>query len=139
MLQLIYASRPFGFDAATLSAILAHARQYNAQNDITGALICRNDLYLQMLEGPSDEIEKLYKKICADDRHGEVTTLVRRPIRLRLFPDWAMRDDPVQSWMWSREDVLAGVPAKASEAEVIAIFIRLANKKPEVVRQTVPE
>lgn len=136
MYQLVYASRPFGFDAALLSGILVHARKYNAAHDLNGALICRNDLYLQLLEGPKEAVDLLYEKILKDDRHVEARKLAYRPIRIRMFPEWAMRDDPVQSWMWSRDQVAAGNVARASEAEVLAVFIRLANRKPQVVRQT---
>lgn len=139
MYQLVYASRPFGFDGAVLSSILVHARKHNAENDLTGALICRNDLYLQLLEGPQDALDAIYAKIEADDRHIDVKKLLYRPIRMRMFPEWAMRDDPVQSWMWSRDDVAAGQVDQASEAEALSIFIRLANRKPTVVTQTAPE
>jgi hypothetical protein len=134
MHQLVYASRPFGFDAAVLSGILVHARKHNAAHDMTGALICRNDLYLQLLEGPKDAIDTLYEKIKADDRHVHVQQLVYRPITIRMFPEWAMRDDPVQSWMWSRDQVAAGDVERASEADALSAFIRLANRRPTVVR-----
>ena len=52
LIQLIYSSRPFGFDEATLNGILMFARRNNPREAITGALICRHDLYLQLLEGP---------------------------------------------------------------------------------------
>lgn len=133
MLQLVYASRPLGFDAAILSSILVHARINNTKLDLTGALICRNDLYLQLIEGPKDTVASLYEQIKHDDRHTNVRELVRRPAQFRLFPDWAMRDDPVQSWMWTREQVVAGNVDSASEAEVMAVFVRLVNKKPQVV------
>ena len=55
--QIIYASRPFGFDAALLAGILMDARRCNARDGITGALICRDDLFLQLLEGPEEEVE----------------------------------------------------------------------------------
>ena len=51
--QLIYASRPFGYDDLTLTSILMQARENNARNGITGALICREDVFLQILEGPA--------------------------------------------------------------------------------------
>ena len=133
MYQLIYASRPFGFDAAVLSAILAHARKHNAENDLTGALICRNDLYLQLLEGPKDAVDAIYAKIEGDDRHVNVQKLAYRPITIRMFPEWAMRNDPVQSWMWSRDGVAAGEVERASDDEALSVFVRLANRKPHVV------
>jgi len=133
MLQLVYASRPLGFDAAILSGILVHARAHNAKHDISGALICRNDLYLQLVEGPDQAIHDLYSKIETDDRHANIVKLVERPIRFRLFPEWAMRDDPVQSWMWTREEVAAGEVERAQVADVMSVFIRLVNKRPQVV------
>ena len=39
--QLIYTSRPFGFDAHTLDDILLGARRNNERDGITGALVCR--------------------------------------------------------------------------------------------------
>ena len=126
--QLVYASRPFGFDQATLSAILLDARRANARDGISGALIARHDLYLQLLEGPRDKVEAAYQRIRRDDRHVEVTRLVERPIETRLFPGWAMRDDPAQSWVWSIEEVRAGAVERADEAEVMGFFQRLADQ-----------
>ena len=37
-----------------------------------GALICRDDLFLQMLEGPEAVVEAIYGRIVRDDRHLEV-------------------------------------------------------------------
>ena len=127
LLQLVYASRPFGFDANTLTNILFDARRCNTRDGITGALICRDDLFLQLLEGPEAEVEAAYRRICADDRHVEVRQLVRRMIAedARMFGAWAMRDDPAASWVWSRAEVDAGVPEQASEDEVLELFRKL--------------
>ena len=42
----------------------------------------------------------------------------------RLFPKWAMRDDPVRSWMWSREEVATGALDKISASDAFNIFQR---------------
>jgi len=128
LVQLVYASRPFGFDQATLSDILMDARRANARDDITGALIARHDLYLQLLEGPRDKVEAAYQRIRRDDRHVEVTRLVERSVEARLFPGWAMRDDPAQSWVWSIEEVRGGAIERTDEAEVLGFFQRLADQ-----------
>jgi hypothetical protein len=127
LLQLVYASRPFGYEANILSSILIEARRCNTRDGITGALICRDDLFLQLLEGPERAVEATYNRICADDRHIEVRQLVRRTIDddARMFAAWAMRDDPAASWVWSRAEVEAGVPEQASEEEVLEMFRRL--------------
>ncbi|MFN4154863.1 MAG: BLUF domain-containing protein [Paracoccaceae bacterium] len=128
LLQLIYASRPFGFDGAMLTAILFDARRCNTRDGITGALICRDDLFLQLLEGPAAEVEAAYARIRADDRHIEVRELLRREIGddARMFGAWAMKDDPATSLIWSRDEVAVGVPERAGQAAVLAVFARLA-------------
>ena len=48
---------PFGYDGAMLAGILMYARRCNGRDAATGALICRDDLFLQMLEGPEAAVE----------------------------------------------------------------------------------
>jgi hypothetical protein len=131
MMQLIYASRPFGFDAGTLDDILMSARRHNAHNQITGALICRGDLFLQILEGGRDVVTATFARILKDDRHLEVMLIWSGDTDERLFPDWDMRDDPPRSWMWSREQVVEGALRRASADEVRGVFVRLAAEPPE--------
>jgi hypothetical protein len=128
LLQVSYISRPFGFDSAMLGGILMDARRCNMRDGITGALICRADMYLQLLEGPVEAVEFAFARINRDDRHMDVRPLTRGAIAsdARLFPNWAMRDDPAQSWVWTRTELDDGAADRATEAEVIGIFTRLA-------------
>jgi hypothetical protein len=128
MLRLIYGSQPFGFDEATLRGILLDARRCNTRDGITGALVCRHDLYLQLLEGPEAMVEACLARIQADDRHLDLHMIARDKVQERMFPHWAMRDDPARSWMWSSEQVAAGVVKRATSAEALAIFGRLAGE-----------
>lgn len=127
--QLIYMSRPFGYDASDLRNILAISRVRNSRDDITGALICRSDIYLQLLEGPPGKVEAAFQRICKDDRHVEVHVLVRAGTEDRLFGEWAMKHDPAPSWLWAPEEVHAGVPQRASVRDVRAVFLRSAEDK----------
>ena len=124
MKHLIYSSRPFGFDQNTLNGILVTSIDNNKKSHITGALICRSDLYLQYLEGPSETIDETFDKIKQDDRHVEVKILKEGTHSERLFPSWAMRDDPVSSWMWSREEVDKGALDSVDAEEALSIFKR---------------
>ncbi len=126
--QLIYTSRPFGFDETVLDNILLSARANNARRRITGALICRADLFMQMLEGPREAVTATLGRILRDDRHVDVAVVHCGDAAERLFPDWTMRDDPPQSWMWTQEEVRAGAARDATAAEVLAIFRRLATQ-----------
>lgn len=125
--QIIYTSQPFGFDDAMLGGILVQARRNNPRNDITGCLICRQDLYLQLLEGPEAAIDTLYDKIKGDDRHLAVVQLSKASVTTRMFPDWAMRDDPAQSWLWPPQAVAAGVLFQASPDSLRAVFARVGT------------
>jgi len=127
-MQLIYASRPFGYDDLTLASILLQARDNNARNGITGCLICREDLFLQILEGPRDLVTSTFSRILRDERHVDVVNLLSSEIHGRLFPEWSMRHDPAQSWMWTPEEVASGVIGRASDKEIRGIFERLASE-----------
>lgn len=126
LLQLIYASQPFGFDGATLAGILLDARRCNSRDDVTGMLVCRADLYLQLLEGPPEAVDAAYRRIAKDDRHLDLRLLSRSMVSDRLFPRWSMRDDPARSWLWTIQEVDAGAIEQASAADVQAVFHRLA-------------
>jgi hypothetical protein len=128
LLQLIYASRPFGFDSAMLAGILLDARRCNARDDITGLLICRADLYLQLLEGPEAAVEATYRRIEEDDRHTEARLLSHQRVGDRLFPQWAMRDDPARSWLWTQAQVDEGALDRAPVGDIQAVFERLARE-----------
>ena len=125
--QLIYVSRPFGFDAANLDNILVSARRHNARTGITGSLICRADLYLQILEGPRIAVTETIGRILRDDRHVEPQILHCGDVTERMFPTWTMRDDPPQSWMWPQQEVRTGAAADTTAAHAMAIFRRLSR------------
>lgn len=128
VMQLIYASRPFGFDDLALAGILASARPNNTRDGITGALICREDIYLQLLEGPQHAVTAAFDRIKRDDRHMDPLVLISCDAEERIFPGWAMRDDPARSWMWTRQQVSSGAVETASADEVRGVFVRLASE-----------
>lgn len=127
--QIVYSSKPFGFDASVLDDILTISRIRNSKADITGTLICRADMYLQLIEGPDAAIQATYQRIAMDDRHVEMNLLLSREVTERLFPKWAMRDDPARSWMWTQQEISDGAIAAATPQDIIAIFERLAREE----------
>jgi hypothetical protein len=137
LIQLIYTSRPFGFDDLTLTGILASARRNNIRDGITGALICREDLFIQMLEGPDDKVTATFNRIVHDDRHTDVLSRFTGGTDTRLFPQWAMRHDPARSWMWTRDMVAQGALDRATTDDIRAVFTRLAVEPPSTP-QTCP-
>jgi Sensors of blue-light using FAD len=126
--QLIYASEPFGFDDGILNGILSISRRNNPRDGITGALVVRRDIYLQLLEGPETAVEAAFARIAGDDRHLSVSRLASGAVAERLFPDWAMRDDPARSWLWSEAEVGAGAVKAASADALRDVFGRVARE-----------
>lgn len=126
LLRIIYASQPFGFDEAMLAGILLDARRCNARDGVTGALICRRDVYLQLLEGPEPKVRAAFDRIRADDRHMDVVLQVSEPVPERMFASWAMHHDPARSWLWPGADPAGDGLAHVRRADVRAIFARLA-------------
>ena len=122
LFRLIYYSQPFGYDQIMLNGILVDAKTYNSKNDITGALICRDDIFLQLLEGGKSDVLTTYDKILNDDRHLDVNLLVEEFCENRIFPQWHMKDDPARSWFWTKEQISSGILKTISTNEVIEAF-----------------
>jgi hypothetical protein len=126
--RLVYVSRPLGYDPLELDDILHVSRALNARSGITGALISRWDLFLQLLEGSAGAVAETYERIRRDRRHVAVTLLGTAEAPLRLFPDWRMRHDVAPGWVWSHEAVLAGAHRSASFADSVAMFERFVTE-----------
>jgi hypothetical protein len=126
--RAIYTSRPFGFDTGILRGILMDARRCNERDGVTGALICRADIYLQWLEGPEEQVRRTLDRISRDDRHLEVRLHVAEPAPERVFGDWAMLHDPATSWIWTQEEVTAGAAERATPEEITGFFLKLRDE-----------
>ena len=130
--QLIYASQPFGYDSTLLTTILNDARRCNIRDNISGALICRHDIYLQLLEGPSDVVSAAYMRISRDDRHVGIKKVVSGPAAERFFGNWAMLHDPAISLIWNQEQIKSGILDQISSTEILNMFQSIsANSKLE--------
>jgi hypothetical protein len=105
---------------------LLQARQANQRDAVTGALICRRDIYLQLLEGPEAAVRSAYDRIRRDDRHLEVRLHIDEPVPTRLFADWAMLHDPAQSLIWPPEALTDARRAALTPTEIRRVFAELA-------------
>ena len=91
LVQLAYYSRPSeGTTTDDVEAILQTARQRNAEKHLTGVLLFRHDLYLQVLEGDRTAVSELLGRIQGDDRHQGVVVAGMREVSARSFPNWSM-------------------------------------------------
>ncbi len=89
--RLLYVSfAPDGFDMERNLAILDTARRENLASSLTGVLLCRDALYLQVLEGPKTRLDATFEAIRRDRRHMGVTVLAEYQAKGRIFPGWQM-------------------------------------------------
>ena len=121
--HVIYISKPTHFDHLVLEDILTKSRANNPAIGVTGNLIYHSDLFLQLLEGPHQAVNKLYETILADNRHTDIVKLRDETFNRRLFASWAMKNDGHQSWMLSRSEI-----ARISSEEALELFDRLARE-----------
>ena len=63
----------------------------NLRDNITGLLLLSGDRFLQVLEGDSKAVNRLYGKIYQDSRHREVELISFESIDVPYFETWGMR------------------------------------------------
>jgi hypothetical protein len=91
LVRLLYASRAAApISADDLAAIVRQSKANNPHNGITGVLCCSDNRFLQVLEGGRTAVNRLYGRIVADPRHGEVELLAYAQIGERRFAGWSM-------------------------------------------------
>ena len=70
MFQLIYASHAkHAFDETELVSLLKASRTKNLKLNITGMLLYKDGIFMQLLEGDETEVRKLFSTIKHDNRH----------------------------------------------------------------------
>ena len=89
--RLVYASSAIQkFDKEELVELLELSRTKNEALDVTGILLYRDGNFIQVLEGPRENVEKIYASITGDDRHRGLMLVVDEEVEERLFPNWSM-------------------------------------------------
>jgi hypothetical protein len=73
-----------------LHDLLAQSQAYNAAHGLTGVLLYSAGQFVQVLEGPEEEVRAVYGRIQRDLRHTDVRTLSEGPGPKRRFADWRM-------------------------------------------------
>lgn len=111
-----------------IDEILRTSRRNNAAVGVTGLLVVGGRRFMQALEGPTEAVERVYQRICADPRHYAVVMLARETIERRRFDDWAMGyravSDPSGTAL---PDVVRSLTATIEDANLRAYFTSFAD------------
>lgn len=92
MLTMFYISEshtPLHLATNEAKFIARHALPYNDMHEITGTLLFSGTHYAAILEGLSESVDQIYKRIEQDGRHTVLSVLERKSINQRSFADWS--------------------------------------------------
>ncbi len=91
LISMTYASRANpDVSAKDFNEILQQAQVNNAANGITGMLTFNKDYFLQTIEGPRAQINRLLYSLMADQRHYDLQLLETHEIKHREWAKWSM-------------------------------------------------
>lgn len=91
LMSMTYASRANpDVSAKDFNEILQQAQANNAANGITGMLTFNKDYFLQTVEGPRAQINRLLYSLIADQRHHDLQVIETRELKHREWSKWSM-------------------------------------------------
>jgi len=99
----------------------SQAAKNNAEKDITGVLMAKGGVFFQIIEGPEENIDKLFTNILKDIRHEKIITLgIQIGDLKRLFPNWHMKEINLDTTTSERlQPVKAIIDAVHAQAAII--------------------
>ena len=130
--QLCYASTATReMKRADLLELLTFARNRNAALGVTGLLLFQDRHFLQVLEGEVETVRSLFKRICADTRHGKIAVLFEELVSERQYPDWSMGFQALDGSEWmefpnddGREKDLRAMAESMGRAKELLLYVR---------------
>ena len=115
--------------------ILNTSQSNNDERYITGFLAHNGDAFMQILEGPQEEVELIYSRIVNDPRHLQVQQVIGETTDERAFPNWSMNyhrvdGPPGSSMMIARnDDAVDGLLSGVRDRELLVLFSRFLRMK----------
>lgn len=104
-----------------IKEISSQAAKNNAEKDITGVLMAKGGVFFQIIEGPEENIDRLFANILKDIRHEKIITLgIQIGDLKRLFPNWHMKEINLDTTTSERlQPVKAIIDAVHAQAAII--------------------
>lgn len=121
IIQLVYCSRiskeiPEFLASKKIEEIVEYSKFYNPLYSITSALMTDMRAVAQVIEGPSPEINRLYRSILCDKRHHNMILLQRTVTNVRLFQHWPMALVQVDAMPWIHKLSIQSTPTELRAA-----------------------
>ncbi len=74
-----------------LSNIMQTSVANNSLDGITGLLAYNDRFFWQLLDGPQKQVNQLYQRLIADDRHADVRLIYYNQLSSAAFCSWSMQ------------------------------------------------
>lgn len=74
-----------------VQAIVEAAQRHNATIGVTGILLAFGEVFMQVLEGPTEAVRALFGRIVVDPRHRDVILIRSQRVDQAIFAGWSMR------------------------------------------------
>lgn len=71
-----------------LDSLFQFILDFNSKNQISGILLFNQGIFLQVLEGDSSVLKRLFKNIRNDTRHRNILTVLEQRIEERIFAEY---------------------------------------------------
>ena len=129
--RILYVSRAsLGVGDAELKQILETSRRKNKELHVTGILCGGGGHFIQVLEGPQEELFRLYGAILNDRRHYDSVLIGVAPIKQRLFSGWSMGyiANPPEMMEVRRNELLEIWKGRAEAGELVAMMRRFLEQ-----------
>ena len=121
--RLVYGSTATGRtdNLMNLAAILSESQRNNARDGLTGALAAHEGRYIQVIEGASDVLDGLLRRLALDNRHRDIVVFGRERIEQRSFSDWGMASARITPELKSLLDALMTEETPSPDRTVTAM------------------
>ena len=112
LFRIVYVSTAVpGLDARDIERLLNISQSNNDERFITGYLVHNGTSFMQLIEGPFDEVDEIYARILQDRRHTGVVRIQAEWTDARVFPNWSMNYFRVD-----RHDGIGAMVARAGDS-----------------------
>ncbi|CAN5889349.1 hypothetical protein BH11PSE12_BH11PSE12_10740 [soil metagenome] len=137
MIRLLYLSTCCATQGAAkqmLVDILEVSKRNNLALGITGVLVHGGGMFLQILEGPHEQVLRKYVNILDDKRHSESRIVLITTTEERAFPTWSMGLLTVPAYEFQEIQAIINRRHETDDAkcfrEVLELFMKRISKKP---------
>lgn len=129
MFQLIYVSQATSsIQLDEIENILEASRANNQVEQVTGMLMYKDRLFVQILEGEKDHVFSVYNRVKDDSRHQGVQIIEELEVPKRQFDQWIM------GFKFLTQDDLIKIIYPLSSLEDVVVDFTEVIKDPKQVR-----